>query len=305
MRTCIEPGCNRRLNRRDQKRYPQTLSEPLPPLMQSVSNNEVLRKNMRMRCSGCFDSRYRNNYTTISYGWGVDQYVNSTQELIVHIEEDGSSHRIGVPSTNTAFLREICNTPLFFFDKANAITSADNDDHQWTPPNLYETYSNSNEMKCFLNASDERGIIYDRANSIHQSHVPRDRGASLKSQFTKRERASFYLNQPPEQARFYTSTGMEIQNPETMGLIPPTHHLNVYGQAMELKDSLGLSSMQGYLGQPITMGGHIERLFPVEGDWDPSREEQLRTSYPKNWTEPNPDRFPDVLGIFPPPENYF
>lgn len=304
MRTCIEPGCNRRVNRRDQKRYPQTLSEPLPPLMQSVSNNEVLRKNMRMRCSSCFDSIYRNNYTAISYGWGYDQYINSTQELIVHVEEDGSSHRIKIPSTNTAFFREICNTPRFFFDKVNAIPGTSPDDHQWTPPNLYETYSNPNEMKCFLNASDERGIIYDRANSIHQSRVPRDRGASLKRKFTKRERASFYLNRSPEQARFYTSTGMEIQNPETLGLIPPTHHLNVYTRAMELKDSLGSSYMKGYLGQPITMGGHLEGLFPIES-WDPTRADQLRTSYPGNWTEPNPDRFPDALGIFPPPVSYF
>lgn len=246
MRTCIE-GCGNILNPADSRRFPESLSRPLPDIQQNV----ILILSMRLRCTACYDRKYNKKYYAISYRWSHADQNNSFATVTVHDESTGTIRPgVPIPVRNQKQRSVIMSCRLFFLDVLNASSGSG----QWYSSNLWMTYTSCKGVKVLLGASDHHLLEGKREGSLHQSGMTRDRDGYLRAKYGKEERASAYMQMPPDEIRFYSMYGTDLGNIEEKGLVP--NEDNVYRDMSENRSHLLYGS-----GNTRAGGAAIAKMF--------------------------------------------
>lgn len=250
MRTCIE-GCGNPLFPTDSNRFPESLSQSLPDIQQSVDKNAILILNMRLRCANCYNRKYNKKYYAISYRWSHENRNHSFATVTVH-DEVTRAIRSGVPIPvrNQKQRAVIMNCKLFFLDVLNASSGSG----QWYTSNLWRTYTSCKGVKVLLGPSDHQILEGKREQPLHQSGMTRDRDGYLRAKYGKEERASAYMQMPPEDIRFYSIYGRDMGNIEEQGLVSKED--NVYRDMFENRSHLLYGS-----GNTRAGGAAIAKMF--------------------------------------------
>ncbi|KAF3404474.1 hypothetical protein DPV78_002271 [Talaromyces pinophilus] len=139
---------------------------------------------------------------------------------------------------------------LFFLDVLNASSGSG----QWYTSNLWMTYTSCKGVKILLGASDHHLLEGKREGSLHQSGMTRDRDGYLRAKYGKQERASAYMQMPPDDIRFYNMYGTDLGNIEEKGLVP--NEENVYRDLSENRSHLLYGS-----GNTRAGGAAIAKMF--------------------------------------------
>lgn len=221
---------------------------------------------MRSRCSSCYNTKYKGEYSAISYKWSHSKRTDGVQVSVCN--EAGEN--IGwewIPTVSKKMVDVTLANPLFFLDTLNT-KRGDRDD--WSLGNVYSTYSDCKNVLCFENPSDRRV----NGEPLHPGG-DRHRGASLQSNYCSSER--WIANSERLPLIFYNGSGGTTTNLDRLGSRDGSNpdgtfqHRNLLTQGNtkfltpDMTEKQRRKQMRILKKNPSMMGEHLEELLSGEG----------------------------------------